>query len=300
MKRRLLLQRLGLAVTAGAIGAAMNVFAPTSRLLPGRIVTLPIAILFGPAFGGVAAMLGALPFARLYPVFLVILGAEGLLTGAFARRGRSSLISGAFVWIAVAAAMVIQPDWFGVGNLGSATGPIALQQLLNAMLAVVIAELIAVVVAVGQQRARAEQPPRLRAYAFHVFVLVAILPILLLSAVNGELFAARQESDGAARLREDVAAMGDHIDEYMTNARARGAGDRRSDPGVRRRLGEASGALEQNRRIYEGFIRTFITDPARPRHRERCRRSPQSRRTAPRTARTSSKRGRPARRRFRT
>lgn len=262
MKRRLLLQRLGLAVTAGAIGAAMNVFAPTSRLLPGRIVTLPIAILFGPAFGGVAAMLGALPFARLYPVFLVILGAEGLLTGAFARRGRSSLISGAFVWIAVAAAMVIQPDWFGVGNLGSATGPIALQQLLNAMLAVVIAELIAVVVAVGQQRARAEQPPRLRAYAFHVFVLVAILPILLLSAVNGELFAARQESDGAARLREDVAALGDHIDAYMTNHVHAVQAIAAAIPAFGGDSAKRQALIEQNRRIYDGFIRTFITDPA--------------------------------------
>ena len=117
MKRRLLLQRVALAVATGAAGAALNLFAPTMRLMPGRILTLPIAILYGPAFGGIAALLGALPFARSYPVFLVILGAEGLRDRRLrAASGRSSLLAGALVWMAVAATMELEPDWFGVGQ----------------------------------------------------------------------------------------------------------------------------------------------------------------------------------------
>lgn len=156
MKRRLLLQQLALSLAAGAAGAALNTFGPTMRLLPGRALTLPIAILYGPAFGGIAALLGALPFARVYPVFLVTLGAEGLLVGAFVRRDRSSLLAGACVWVIVAATMTVRPEWFGVGDLQSMIGPIALQQLLNGMIAVVIAELVAVVAAASQRRARAD------------------------------------------------------------------------------------------------------------------------------------------------
>ncbi len=273
MTRRLFLQRLALSVAAGAAAAALNTFAPTMRLLPGRVLTLPIAILWGPAFGGIAALLGALPFARIFPVFLVVLGVEGLLVGAFVRRGRSSLTAGTFVWVTVAATLALRPDWFGVEHLRSMIAPLALRQLLNGMTAVVIADLVAVVAAASVQRARADNPPRLRAYAFHVFVLVAILPVLILSAVNGEVFAARRETDGAARLHEAATAMGDHIDEYVnTHVRAVEAlavavAQTAGDTAKRQRL------IAQNREIYDGFITTFVADrngvvheiePARP------------------------------------
>ncbi|HWF86143.1 MAG TPA: cache domain-containing protein, partial [Vicinamibacterales bacterium] len=273
MTRRLFLQQLALSVAAGAAAAALNTFGPTMRLLPGRVLTLPIAILWGPAFGGIAALLGALPFARIFPVFLIILGAEGLLVGAFVRRGRSSLMAGAFVWVTVAATLALKPDWFGVEHLRSMIGPLALRQLLNGMIAVVIADLVAVVAAASLQWARADNPPRLRAYAFHVFLLVAILPVLILSAVNGEVFAARRETDGAARLHEAAAAMRDHIDEYMNThvravqALAAAAAQAGGDTAKRQRL------IAQHREIYGDFITTFIADrngvvheiePARP------------------------------------
>ncbi|HEX3704821.1 MAG TPA: ATP-binding protein, partial [Vicinamibacterales bacterium] len=260
MKRRQLLQQLALALAAGAAGAALNVFPPTMRLLPGRVLTLPLAILYGPAFGGIAALLGALPFARVSPVFLIILGAEGLAVGAFARRGRSSLTVGAIVWTLVAGAMAYEPDWFGVGSMGSMIGPLALQRLLNGMVAVVMAELVAVVATASQRRAPEDDAPRLRAYAFHVFILVAILPVLLLSAVNGELFASRQQTDGAARLHEAVTAMGDHIDGYINThvravqALAMAAAHVGADPARRQQL------IGRNRTIYDGFVTTFIAD----------------------------------------
>jgi signal transduction histidine kinase/CheY-like chemotaxis protein/HPt (histidine-containing phosphotransfer) domain-containing protein len=273
MKRRLLLQQLAIALAAGAAGAAVTMTGAATRLLLGRVLTLPVAILCGPAFGGIAALLGALPLATSYPVFLVILGAEGLVVGAFASRGRSSLAAATCVWVVVAAAIVLEPDWFGIGHEGAMLGPVALQRLLNGMVAVVIADLVAVVTAASWRRARADNAPRLRAYSFHVFVLVAILPLLLLSAVNGEVIAARQETDGGARLHEAVTAIGDHIDEYVNThvraveALAAAAVQVGDDAAKRQQL------IAHHRAVYEGFVTVFIADrngivrqidPARP------------------------------------
>jgi len=260
MKRRLLLQQLALAFAAGVAGAAVTAIGPATRLLLGRVLTLPVAIFCGPAFGGIAALLGALPFATSYPVFLVILGAEGLVVGGFARRGRSPLVAATGVWVIVALAIVLEPDWFGVGHVGAMLGPVALQRLLNGMVAVVIADLVAVVTAASWRRARSDHAPRLRAYSFHVFVLVAILPVLLLSAVNGEVSAARQETDGGARLHEAVTAIGDHIDEYVNThvraiqALAAAAGQVGDDDAKRQQM------IARHHEVYEGFVTVFIAD----------------------------------------
>src|SRR6185503_9844006 len=56
---------------------------------------------------------------------------------------------------------------------------------------------------------------RLRNYAFHSFVLVAMLPVLALAAVDSRLTAAKQQAEGGARLHEASAALAGHIDQYV-------------------------------------------------------------------------------------
>ena len=68
--------------------------------------------------------------------------------------------------------------------------------------------------------------------------------------------------DGAARLREDVAALGDHIDAYMTNHVHAVQAIAAAIPAFGGDSAKRQALIEQNRRIYDGFIRTFITDPA--------------------------------------
>src|SRR5436305_7513395 len=104
---RQLARRVALAVLCGAIGLGLNSLpaAAVAPLLLGRVVTLPIAILFGPSLGIVAAIVGALVFLPLPGTGLVIVGflaIEGALTGAFAVRGRSSLVAGALFWTGAA------------------------------------------------------------------------------------------------------------------------------------------------------------------------------------------------------
>ena len=57
-------RHLGVALAAGAAGLAINLMplGIASLIWPGRIVTLPVAILFGPWFGAIAALIGAAPY----------------------------------------------------------------------------------------------------------------------------------------------------------------------------------------------------------------------------------------------
>jgi signal transduction histidine kinase/DNA-binding response OmpR family regulator len=258
-------QRLALAVAAGLAGVALNLLpVPAIRSLwPGRIATLPVAIFFGPWYGLLAALVGATAYARVTPILPIAFALEALMVGAFARRGKPTLVAGALVWVTLSVSFGLFPAGFGLGFLGSEVWPLALQQMLNGMIAVVVAELVAVAVSAGRVIASAGStaPRRLGAYAFHAFVLVAVLPLLLLSAVNGQLFATKQETEGGARLHEAVTALNSHIDEYLTThthavqAMAGTAGFFAADPARRHQL------LEHYHTIYEGFITLFVADP---------------------------------------
>src|SRR5919198_1395897 len=229
-----ILRRLGGAVTCGAVGFAVN------------------------------ALVGALAFARRvsFAAAVVSLPAEALLAGAFARRGKSPLLAGGIVWTLVAITMVGAPELYGVGYLRQTIWPIALQVVLNALVAIVLAELIAVLIAPWVDVTTRWRPEHLhlRSYAFHAFVLVAMLPVLLLAAVDSQAIAARQEADGAARLHEAVTALGEHIDEYVSSharavqSLAAALSGPKLDANERQRL------VTQNRQFYPGFVTLFRAD----------------------------------------
>ena len=102
---------------------------------------------------------------------------------------------------------------------GRSIVPIALQLPLNGLVAVVFADVIAIS-ELARRIAAYERPTarrHLREFAFHAFVLVATLPLLLLAAVGNQVTAAKQEADGSGRLHEAVAALSDHIGSYVSN-----------------------------------------------------------------------------------
>ena len=232
-------------------------------LLLGRAVTLPIAILFGPSLGLATAAIGALGLRSPGVLLLVLLIVEALALAAAAARGKSPLLAGAVVWSVAAAALVIAPQWYGVGYLRRTIWPIALQVPLNRIVAVVLADLVATVLAQrvvpvdngGERR-------HLRSYAFHAFVLVATLPVLLLAAVDSQLTATRQEEAGGARLREAVTALREHIDQYLgdhvraVQSLAAALSAEGADSAARQRL------IDGYHGIYPGFITIFVADLA--------------------------------------
>jgi signal transduction histidine kinase/DNA-binding response OmpR family regulator len=261
------LRQLAAALLCGAAGLAINTLAAATiaPLLLGRVVTLPIAILFGPLLGVVSVSIASLAAIRTaVPLSIAwsILTIEALVVGTFARRGKSPLVAGAMVWTIIAALLMLTPALFGVGFDRATIWPLALQAFLNALVAIVIAELISVVLAqwINVRTARRPERMRLRAYAFHAFVLVGLLPVLLLAALDNQAVASRQEASGSARLSDAVTALSGDINAYVTaHAQAVQAlsvaftnGHLTADD--RRTL------LARGRQVYPGFVTLFHAD----------------------------------------
>jgi len=262
---RALVQRVGLTVVSGLAGLAVNavlVGGGTSLLL-GRVFTLPIAILFGPWLGTVAAVIGVLPLrAPSSAALYAIVPAEALAIGIFSQRGRSPLAAGVLVWGIAAVSLVAAPSVYGLGYVQQAIWPIAMQTMLSGLVAVVLADLLAAGASMQRlaQRSRSSAPRHLRSYAFHAFLLVATLPVLLLAAVDNQVSAAKREADGAARLQDSVTALAKQLQEYVDShehaveSLAVSMADEEFIASDRRRL------IGFVPKIYPGFITLFAAD----------------------------------------
>jgi signal transduction histidine kinase/ActR/RegA family two-component response regulator len=211
--RRPWLRPLILTLTASAAGAALQWSASGgfAEISPSRIATLPVAILLGPWHGIAAVLLAALP-GSVHPIVLVVRLLEALIVGVAARRGRSPLMAGSLFLLANAALFAAAPQVYGATQ---STWPLAVQQLLNKMVPVVVANLLASAVSYGLPEHNTSQPRRLRSYAFHAFVLVAIVPVVILSAATGQLLAAQQEAEGSSQLTAIATARRDRIQEFI-------------------------------------------------------------------------------------
>src|SRR4029077_6520363 len=101
-------KRVGVAVLCGLLGLAVDLWreGSTAPLLLGRIITLPVAILLGPWYGALAALIHALSGRGLFAVGVRILPLEAIVIGLFARRGRSPMLAGLIVWTAIAGLLI--------------------------------------------------------------------------------------------------------------------------------------------------------------------------------------------------
>jgi signal transduction histidine kinase/DNA-binding response OmpR family regulator len=203
-----------IAIAAGLAGYGLQLIAINSvqQIWPGRMLTLPVAILFGPVHGVIAA---AIALFTASPG----IAASGLLEAAaigYAARHRrySPLLVGALFWLLNGAMFAVAPATYGT-EPSAVVGPFVLQQTLNGLVAVVVADLLATVVAGHRSTAGARPPVRLRSYAFHAFVLVGVAPVLMLSAVLGRVLADRQEAEGRTRLHDMAVSGRDQISTYL-------------------------------------------------------------------------------------
>jgi signal transduction histidine kinase/DNA-binding response OmpR family regulator/HPt (histidine-containing phosphotransfer) domain-containing protein len=259
------LRRLGLAVLAGGIGLAVNTLAiGTATPMLGRAVTLPIAILFGPGPGALAAVISSLALrnAAFAPMLAVVLPVEALFVGAFTQRRKPSLVAGGLVWGAVSVTLLIAPKLYGLDYLRQTIWPIALQMPLNGLVGIALAEILIASTSarrfLGGDRSAERRP--VREYAFHAFVLAATLPVLLLAAAESRVTATRLENDGGARLHEAVTALAGHIEQYLgdhtraVQSLTAVVTERRSKPDDVERL------FEQYHNLYPGFITLLFAD----------------------------------------
>ena len=235
--------------------------APVAQLWPGRIVTLPVAVLFGPWYGLLAALMASAALVPATPLWLLVFGAEAVMVGALARRGSSPFLAGAVLTAFFGLTFVFVPTLSGMPGTGPLVSPLAVQQLLNAMVAIVVADFVVVMLAASRIAPgyRPAERQQLRDYAFHAFVLAAVLPVLLLSAVAGRIFEDKQQADGTARLLETATSLGDHASDYLdkyvgaTEALAATLGQLQD-------RGQRVDAMMHFMEIYEGTLSLRIAD----------------------------------------
>jgi signal transduction histidine kinase/ActR/RegA family two-component response regulator len=216
---RQLARGVGLALGAGAVGFLLNSspFIGHTPIGPGRAVTLLIAVFLGPWLGALAAAVGgAALISSGQSIWIVCYVLEAVVVSVLVRRRRSTLLAGTLFWGAVLAALVLVRQSLGVVDRQSVIWALVLQQFLNAMMAVVIAELLVMVINWRRRRSSVHGSElRLRTVAFQSFLLAAILPILMLSIVTGRLLTAKQERDGGDHLAESAATVRDKVDDYV-------------------------------------------------------------------------------------
>src|SRR5260221_12265315 len=125
-------RHLAVALAAGAAGLAINLMplGIASLIWPGRIITLPVAIVCGPWFGAIAALIAAEPY-RASPVMVSVLLVEAVLVGIAGRRGKSVILAGAIVWTITAGALLLFPAAFWYGASGPLLLPPRLQRVLR-------------------------------------------------------------------------------------------------------------------------------------------------------------------------
>src|SRR5258705_155109 len=143
---------------------------------------------------------------------------------------------------------------FGMNSMpGAAVAPLLLGRAVTLPIAILFGPSLGVLPA-----ARGH----VRQFAFHAFVLVATLPLLLLAAVGNQVTAAKQEADGSARLREAVTSLSEHIGDYVgshthaVESLAASVGQRKLDSADRQQL------LTEYKKVYPGFITLFVADRA--------------------------------------
>lgn len=81
-------RRLAIAVVAGVAGLLINLIPipALAGLSLGRALTLPIAILFGPWHGLVAALISSAGYSAVVPARIGMFGVEAVVIGLFAMR----------------------------------------------------------------------------------------------------------------------------------------------------------------------------------------------------------------------
>ena len=202
-----------IAVAAGLAGLVLQAIAlnPVQQIWPGRMITLPVAILLGPLPGVLAA---AVALSTSSPGMLVAGLLEAAAIGYAARHRYSPLLVGACLWLFNGIMLALVPQVYDT-DPSSVAGPFVLQQTLNGMVAVVVADLLATVIARHRSNRGNRRPVRLRSYAFHAFVLVGVAPVLMLSAVLGRVLADRQEAEGRTRLHDLAVSGRDQISTYL-------------------------------------------------------------------------------------
>jgi two-component system, cell cycle sensor histidine kinase and response regulator CckA len=270
MRRGPLVQTLVATLVSGALGLLFNlphfpIFSDATLLL-GGIFYLSIALLYGPLYGTLAAAITLLPDPALWhhPETMLILILEAPAVAWLTRRGIIAVVADLVYWVALGGPLATLL-YVRLLHYPSPSGWVmAIAHPVNGLLNIMLAEVLSNSRWV-QERARPTRPllgrQSLRAQLTRGFLLVATVPLLLLTILNGQAYATRQQTEASRHLEEASTSIRHHLQEYVASYQSallmlsHGISNQgRFDPDTLDRW------LEQNHSIYPGFQTLSITD----------------------------------------
>ena len=256
-------RKLAVTLAFGLLGILINLPRFTiftgANLLFGGVFSLAIALMYGPLYGGLTALISTLPSILMWghPETGCILVAEAITVGWLARRRFHPAMADLIYWALIGTPLA------GLFYLVIFSYPapfgwvMVVKHPVNGLLNVMLAELLISIPALQPLWGGAGRPAErrtLRAYLSHGFLLVATVPLLLLNIMNGENYAERRESEAGQRLQEAAKAiredLEDHVREHQLAVRELSRSITRQG---RFDLDALNGWLRETRQIYTGF-----------------------------------------------
>jgi|GEM_PF-527352 len=257
-------------IIAGALGFAVNSLAiPVFNgvtIIFGGIFYILIALVYGPFHGLLTACIASSRTILLWghPYGLITFGLEALIVGWLVRRRMTPLLADLLYWSTIGLLALILICIVYLYGPTPTAWVIVVKQPLNGLLNVMLAELLLQIGPLQRLLTPARQLSvrrPLRAYLFHGFVLIATLPLLFLSIVNGRIYAQQQQTEVTHRMQETVTAIRQNIDDYLNkhsqaivslSVAIEHQGSLESD--------DLTWWVEQYHQLYDGFITVFVAD----------------------------------------
>ena len=212
--------RFALTLAAGLGGLLLQGLHITALtpIWPGRAITLTVAILLGPWYGLAATLIAIGPTTSRVALIVICL-AEALIVGLFSRKHGSVLVAGAAFWVANGLLFAAHPSLYGAAYPSWVIWPFALETIIDGLVSLVIADLVATTVMWPRLKQIRAPLPRLRTYAFHAFTLTAVLPVLILSVAASQIIANREETEGSDQLQHLADSTAEMIESYLAEYR---------------------------------------------------------------------------------
>jgi len=262
---------LAVTIVFGLLGLAANLPHITiftgAALLFGGVFHLAIALLYGPWYGLLAALITATPAMVLceHPVTAVMLILDAPVVGWLVQRRRlPPIVADLIFWVVIGTPLSILL-YIVLLNFPSPQGwVVAVKHPVNGLLNVMLAEILISLPVVQRYctdaPAMRERQP-LRAYLVHGFLLVATVPMMLLNIVNGQMYANHQEMEAGLRLQEAATAIREDLQQYVRRHQQAVialsqaiANEGHFDPETLNKR------LEQSHAIYQGFQTLIIAN----------------------------------------
>ena len=206
-----------LSIAAGLLALILNLFPVpifTGVLFYfGGALSLAAGILIGPGYGFLAAIIGNIPVLPdwRHPFALLVFGLEALIVSWAVRRHSIRTVTADFV-LRVSALL----PWgmtvyrLGLASLNPEVWVGLVRLVLNGVIIAIIADLM-----ISSSVFTGTKHRKFQGYLVYNFILVAVIPLLVLSVIHERAYTEKLRGEATFRLEEAATAIRQNIDDHL-------------------------------------------------------------------------------------